>query len=157
MERTDAHRRRQPGRAATAPAAAIAIAVWVHYALYDLHAWLGLKTNMVSNAVDGNMQTVVYDLSQPNPWTLHLTMVQLSFAVFVLAWGIVHWRSFAAVAFSLWGMGWFCWQAYDEASAGNKREPGKWEWIILLWAFVSVTIVSVVHERVRRSNDDHAS
>lgn len=116
--------------------------------LYDLHALLELPNNMVSNAVEGHFQTVVYDMRIQSPWTFHMTMVQVSYAVFCLSFLVVQ-RSVWSITFSLTGAGWFLWQAYDKWTAGNQREAGKWEWIALVGFFVLAYLISVAHELAR--------
>lgn len=122
------------------------LSVAAHYVLFDAHALWGPPTNMVSNTVEGNLQTVVYDLSKPSPWTMHKMCIQISFGVFVLSFLIVS-RSFRTVAYVLWGSAWFAWQTWDEWKVANRREPGKYEWVFLLVFLVLFTLIVYVHER----------
>lgn len=119
--------------------------------LYDVHALVELPSGVVSNVIEGDLQTVVYDLSIRPPWNLHMALVQVTFFLFSLAWGVLHWRSFVAVAVSLWACGWFAWQTYDTWTAGNVRDDGKLEWIPLLVFFLLIAIICIVHEYTRRT------
>jgi len=103
---------------------------------YDAPAWFTDPSRVVSNTVDGNLQTVVMDLTKFDPWAMHAWVRQLCFALICVSITLVGWASIPARALGISGVCWYLGQAADAYLAGNLMDDGYWEYSILTMGVV---------------------
>jgi hypothetical protein len=115
--------------------------------IYDIPGflqWYHAGTEMdrvVSNTVEGDMQTVIMDLSKPDYWAMHGWVRQVCYAILCIAIMVVS-KARAGVVVGLGGLVWYSMQAWDAYKAGNVFDDGWWEYgalaalIVGCWYFI---------------------
>jgi hypothetical protein len=101
---------------------------------------------VVSNTVDGNLQTVVFDLSKMDPWWVSGWVRQLCYALLCVVIGVVGW-SVTTTALSAFGVTWYIGQAADAYKAGNLFDDGLWEYTLLASGFIGTLIFILAWNR----------
>lgn len=107
-------------------------------AITNIHAlW---DSNVLSDHTEGNLRTVVYDLSRVSPWRprdIAQAFVPLALCVLV---AVLRWRDMPIRITALAGATWFLKQFLDEIFTGNLYSQGGLEWVFGLGLALLVLI-----------------
>lgn len=107
-------------------------------AITNIHAlW---DTNILSDHIEGNLRTVVYDLSRVSPWRPRdIAQAFVPLALCVLVAGL-KWKDLPIRITVLAGATWFLKQFLDEVFNGNLFSQGGMEWVFGLGLALLVLI-----------------
>ena len=114
--------------------------------------WLDGGTDLdrvLSNTRQGNIQTVVMDLTKPDPWAMHAWIRQVCYALLGCSMIALNWQNIAARSIGATAFFWYTAQALDARFTLNIFDDGLWEYG-LLTAAVALCSLMIYHTGWKR-------